>query len=201
MGSFIWIILAVGAYGTLHSLLASRRAKTLAERWLGEPGKRFYRLFFSIQAGVTFLPVLAAVYFLPDASIYTLPPPWRQIALGLQGACTAGIALTLIQTGALAFLGLDAFRKPNHRTGTPSLQVGGLYRMVRHPVYTLSILLLFLTPTMTWNWLGLAVGASLYMILAIPLEEDKLVEEFGDAYRQYQHRVPALVPGFRPRRG
>jgi len=54
---------------------------------------------------------------------------------------------------------------------------------------------------MTWNWLGLAVGASLYMILAIPLEEDKLVEEFGEAYLKYQHRVPALVPGFRPRRG
>ena len=103
MGSFIWIILAVGAYGTLHSLLASRRAKTLAERWLGEPGKRFYRLFFSIQAGVTFLPVLAAVFFLPDASIYTLPPPWRQILGDFQrGERSVELKLEVPQEGSLS---------------------------------------------------------------------------------------------------
>ncbi len=54
---------------------------------------------------------------------------------------------------------------------------------------------------MTWNWLGLAVGASLYMILAIPLEEDKLVEEFGEAYGKYQHRVPPWFPVFVPAEG
>jgi protein-S-isoprenylcysteine O-methyltransferase Ste14 len=33
-----------------------------------------------------------------------------------------------------------------------------------------------------------------YVLLAIPLEESKLVELYGDAYLKYREEVPALVP-------
>jgi protein-S-isoprenylcysteine O-methyltransferase Ste14 len=35
---------------------------------------------------------------------------------------------------------------------------------------------------------------TVYTILAIPLEERKLIKEFGNDYIQYRKRVPALVP-------
>jgi hypothetical protein len=45
---FWWILLAMGLYGGLHTLLASTSAKALAERWFGPAGRRFYRLFYNI---------------------------------------------------------------------------------------------------------------------------------------------------------
>ncbi|HOD04769.1 MAG TPA: isoprenylcysteine carboxylmethyltransferase family protein [Anaerolineaceae bacterium] len=194
MLNFWLILIAIALYGALHSSLASRRAKALAARWLGEPGRRYYRLFFSAQAAITFIPILLLVFGLPAEPIYTVPQPWRMLMLALQGACAAGILITFGQTGALAFLGLDALWIPQARQAPPILRTDGLYRWVRHPVYTLSLLALYLMPWMTWNWLALALGATLYITLALPLEESKLIDEFGEAYETYRQRVPALLP-------
>ncbi len=194
MLNFWLILIAIALYGALHSFLASRRAKALAVRWLGEPGQRYYRLFFSTQAAITFIPILLLVFGLPAEPIYTVAQPWRMLMLALQGACAAGILITFGQTGALAFLGLDALWSPQARQAPPILRTDGLYRWVRHPVYTLSLLSLYLMPWMTWSWLALALGAALYITLALPLEESKLVDEFGEAYVAYRQRVPALLP-------
>jgi protein-S-isoprenylcysteine O-methyltransferase Ste14 len=37
---------------------------------------------------------------------------------------------------------------------------------------------------------------TVYTLLAIRLEEEKLVAEFGDQYRRYQRSVPKLIPRF-----
>ena len=81
------------------------------------------------------------------------------------------------------------------------LVTGGAYGFVRHPVYLAALLV----------WLGLAVGylsgtafvvTALYVIpiylLYIHSEEDMMLETFGDAYREYRHAVPMLVPRPRP---
>jgi hypothetical protein len=56
---FVWILIATGIYGLLHSLMASLGAKALAERLLEDIARRFYRLFYVIFVSVTLLPVLA----------------------------------------------------------------------------------------------------------------------------------------------
>ena len=40
----------------------------------------------------------------------------------------------------------------------------------------------------------LALGMSVYMLVAIPIEEGDLVDLFGDRYRDYQQRVGRLMP-------
>ena len=197
--SFI-MTLAMLAYGALHSLLAARRSKALARRWLGKTGERFYRLFFALVATLSFaLPGLWLLLH-PGAVLYSIPAPWRWIFTLVQGACAAGILITLGQTGVLAFLGLDAFLSDRAHPGQPGLVRSGLYRWVRHPVYTLSLLILFLAPTMTATWLGLALGALIYILVALPLEESKLLDEFGAAYAEYRQQTPALIPGLKLRR-
>jgi protein-S-isoprenylcysteine O-methyltransferase Ste14 len=116
------------------------------------------------------------------------------LALALQGACFAGLLMTFGQTGVLGFLGLDALMKQEGEHPPGVLRTDGLYRWVRHPVYMLSLAVLYLMPSMTWNWLALTLGATLYIVLALPLEESKLIDEFGEAYVQYRQRVPALLP-------
>ena len=39
-----------------------------------------------------------------------------------------------------------------------------------------------------------ALISTIYLILGSRLEEEKLVAQFGEAYRKYQREVPMLVP-------
>ena len=93
-------------YGVLHSALASLRVKDWVLKRVG-PGKfRFYRLFFSLSAGLTLLPVLALAAALPDAPIYTIPSPWVFLTLAVQIAAGICFLLALTQTGTSDFLGV-----------------------------------------------------------------------------------------------
>lgn len=73
----------------------------------------------------------------------------------------------------------------------------GPYRLTRHPIYT--GLLLALTATTILRDTGAAfLGFALLLVglvLKLRQEERLLAEHFGHAYREYQTRVPALVPG------
>ena len=68
-----------------------------------------------------------------------------------------------------------------------------LYRHVRHPVYVGWLMAFWCTPTMTVSHLFFAVGTTAYILVAIPLEERDLKNSLPE-YREYQERVPALIP-------
>jgi protein-S-isoprenylcysteine O-methyltransferase Ste14 len=70
----------------------------------------------------------------------------------------------------------------------------GLYRHVRHPMYIGWTLAFWATPTMTMGHLLLALGMTMYMVVATVFEERDLVAHFGAVYREYQRRVPRFVP-------
>ena len=54
--SFLIILLAFGAYGALHSLLAADAVKTRAQQLLGAKAYRSYRLAFNLLSGLALLP-------------------------------------------------------------------------------------------------------------------------------------------------
>lgn len=184
------------AYGVIHSLLASNRLKDLSLRWFGEASGRGYRLAYNIFAVASLLPVLALVSLLPDRTVYTLPLPWSLFALALQGLALLALLIGLWQTGAWSFLGLEQLVRPAVE-GNPKLVIRGLYRWVRHPLYTAGLVFIWLTPLMTLNLLVLNVGLTVYIIIGATFEERKLLREFGPAYAEYQKRTPMLVPGFK----
>jgi len=76
------------------------------------------------------------------------------------------------------------------------LITGGPYRYVRHPIYSV-LLLMFLG----WGIWGGHVRDLVGPVLVLALlwvkaraEEQLMVEHFGDRYREYRGRVKALVP-------
>lgn len=76
------------------------------------------------------------------------------------------------------------------------LEVRGPYRWLRHPIYLGWALLVFSAPVMTAGRLLFAVVSTGYLVVAIPIEERSLVNEFGQSYRDYQKRVRwRMLPG------
>lgn len=71
------------------------------------------------------------------------------------------------------------------------------YRYVRHPIYTGWLITFWVTPQMSAGHLLFAIGMSAYILVGILCEERDLIAAFGDRYRDYRARVPALIPGFK----
>ena len=189
-----WVILlAVALYGIVHSFLASKSAKAIAQRWLGASAGRGYRLAYNIFAVVSLLPVLALPILLPDRPLYRIPSPWAYLAVAVQGMALLALLVGLWQTGVWSFLGLEQLQRPVEG-GESRLVVSGLYRWVRHPLYTAGLVFLWFTPLMTVNLLALYAGLTLYLVVGASFEERKLLREFGADYAEYRQRTPMLIP-------
>ena len=97
--------------------------------------------------------------------------------------------------------GMDAVIK-NQKGQQPAskpFSVRGPYRWVRHPLYLFTIVIFWSCPLITTDRLLLNVLWTLWIVIGTMLEERELVEDFGDDYRDYQAKVPMLLPrSFRP---
>jgi protein-S-isoprenylcysteine O-methyltransferase Ste14 len=195
MGSPGLVLLAVLAYGGVHSFLASLWAKGRARRWFGALADRTYRLLYNIFAVVSFLPVLVLVGLLPDRTLYSIPFPWILATSVGQLAAVAALLLGLLQTDVWSFLGFRQLVQPEIAGETARLVLKGLYRWVRHPLYTAGLVFIWLTPVMTVNLLAMNLGLTIYIVVGALFEERKLLHEFGQAYADYQRRTPMLIPG------
>jgi len=114
----------------------------------------------------------------------------------------AGLALIIASTISLdhgSMFGLKqgyaAWKeKPIRKT---NLQTGGIYSLVRHPITTLLIIVLWAHETMTAGRLLFNILFSAYALLGTVFEEKDLIKNFGSSYLNYRKRVPAFLPSFR----
>jgi len=97
--------------------------------------------------------------------------------------------------GLKPILGRFRGRKPRPMV----FMVKGPYRWVRHPLYLFMILMIWSCPDLTMDRLLFNGLWTVWIVIGSILEERDLVLEFGDVYREYQRRVPMLIPRrFRP---
>ena len=194
--SFWLILLAVLAYGLLHSLLASLQAKARARHWFGLTTDRWFRVAYNFLAAITLLPILLLPVLLIDKGIYRIRTPWIILTALIQVLAVVALFIGLRQTGISSFIGLRQLLLPEDVT--PShLVTDGLYRYVRHPLYTAGLVFIWLIPIMSWNLLALNIGLTVYVFIGATFEERKLLREFGETYAEYRWRTPMLVPGLR----
>jgi methanethiol S-methyltransferase len=186
--SILILVLSLALWGYVHSLLASHAAKGRIK--LG----RGYRLAYNAFALLSLMPILYLMRTLPDRSIYQVPAPWNVLMFGGQLLAILLVLLAIRQTDILSFLGL---RQISEGEKPARLITQGLYRWVRHPLYTGILLFMWLTPTMTQNILTVYLGLTIYILIGASFEEKKLMRDF-DGYAEYKRKTPMLIPG--PRR-
>ena len=189
-----WLIFATVLWGVVHSLLASIGFKNFLRRILGNRFMNFYRLLYNIFALVSILPILYLMVSLPDKTLYQAPVPWSYLMRAGQALSALFLFIAVLQTDALSFAGL---RQLFQEEETGSLVTSGLYRSVRHPLYTFSLLILWLSPSMSINAFIVYAAFTVYILIGIVFEERKLVREFGNVYLEYKSRTPMLFPGLK----
>jgi protein-S-isoprenylcysteine O-methyltransferase Ste14 len=111
--------------------------------------------------------------------------------MALQILSLLALSYSLIQTGIFSFIGLTQALGLEEED---KLNTRGLYRIVRHPLYTFSILVLWLTPTMTRNLAALYFAFSAYFVVGALVEERRLIKTFGQEYLDYKAKTPFLIP-------
>jgi len=195
----IAVFLAMFIWAVIHSALAGQRAKGYIRRRFGERVYYgLYRIGYNSLAGLTLVPILLWIYLRPSNVVWMVSPSLTPFLLIIQAVGLIGLVISLIQIDLGRFLGLSqlsAFLKaqPLPLPEEP-LQVGGLYGLVRHPLYLFSMLVLWPVSTMTDAILAFNILASLYFVFGSLLEEQRLVAAFGQPYVEYQQRIPWLIP-------
>ena len=77
-----------------------------------------------------------------------------------------------------------------------TLVMHGPYRWVRHPFYDVVLLGVVSMSLLTANWLLALLGLTAFALIALRtrIEEEKLIERFGDEYRGYMERTGGFFP-------
>ena len=112
--------------------------------------------------------------------------------VGQPSTRTFYIAAIIIALGIVVRLYASGFIVKNKELAT-----NGPYALVRHPLYTGNILILFgftLATEVWWTWLLSAAFLWFYYPTAIEYEDRKLHGIFGDQWVQWRQRMPALIP-------
>jgi protein-S-isoprenylcysteine O-methyltransferase Ste14 len=130
--------------------------------------------------------LIASYLYLPIFSDSSL----RYLGLAL---ILIGILLRILVIRSLgkAFTADITIRK-NH-----TLKTDGPYSIVRHPSYAASLLSFIGFGFSLNNWLSLVLITTLIIIAflhRIKIEEEALLQAFGDEYLQYQQRTSKLIP-------
>lgn len=193
------IILLFTLFAFSHTLLASNKTKIALAEKLGAK-IAFYRLFYNLSSLLFFI-VFYAVAPKPNVIVYDLLFPFDIITFALQVISLIGLVWATRPIDLKEFLGTAQIEryllgeyKVEDLDEKKTLRIEGAFKMVRHPIYFFSILFLGFRPTMSLFYLVMFLCIVIYFCVGSIFEERKLIETFGDEYREYQLRVPRIFP-------
>ncbi len=179
MPGYAYAILAVGWLIWLAPFLTAKRH--------GERPKEVDR-----RARWGILLVAVAYSILWQNSFWARPLGAWRIALSVTFLLLAGV----VSSAATRSLGrqwrIDASLNPDHE-----LVTSGPYALVRHPIYTSMLFMLWGTGFMVTPLPMLLLATVVFIVgteIRVRIEDRLLASHFGDEFWKYQRSVPAYIP-------
>jgi protein-S-isoprenylcysteine O-methyltransferase Ste14 len=189
--SHLWLAIFWIIFGIIHSVMAAVWWKKWMMKWMGNYFK-YHRLVYSIVANISFVLIIWYQYSFPDVWLWELPLPG---IIGASLVAFTGFLIMIVSIRKYSFLQQEnrlLFRNPD----SPRLANDGIHRHVRHPLYLGTLLfiwsLFFILPLAAH--LTTCTMVTLYTLVGIRFEEQKLLQEFGEDYRNYRRNVPMIIP-------
>lgn len=141
--------------------------------------------------------MLAAIAFVMDPRLVAWASVPLPVWLRWVGVCLGAMA-SLLAVWAFSYLGKNLTDTVVTRR-EHTLVTSGPYRFVRHPFYVAVALIVAANSLATANWFIAATGMGTLALLCArtPIEEQKLIDRFGDAYRNYASRTGRFWPRLR----
>ncbi len=181
-----------------HSLLLGPRGGRLLNRVIPVHGQTLSTTTYAIVASIQLLLLFAlwtptgivwwraeGFVFWAISSVYAAS--WLLL---LKASFDAGAE---VQSGALGWMSLLANRRPVY----PDMPMGGLFRVIRQPIYVAFALTLWTVPVWTPDQLVIALAYTAYCLLAPMLKERRFATRYGARFEAYQSAVPYALPRFR----
>jgi protein-S-isoprenylcysteine O-methyltransferase Ste14 len=185
----LWIV-----YCVLHSVLASVSLKKSLQQSM-KKGYQYYRLYYTVFAFAGLVGLIWMLVNMQSKQLFELSS-WILIS-GLV-ISFAGLMLMIICIQKY-FLSLSGVEKALNEEHANKLIISGVHKYIRHPLYlgTFAFIwgLFLLLPNLSFLIVNAVI--TIYTLIGIELEEQKLITEFGDDYRQYQQNVPKIMPQFK----
>jgi protein-S-isoprenylcysteine O-methyltransferase Ste14 len=193
MAAEAWLVDAgwLAAFAVQHSGMARRAFKNVWTRLVPD---YLERAVYVATSGVVLFGLCWCWQPLPGEPLWRLP-----VALEA-GALLGGLGIVLVawHFDGLGLIGIRQVREHGCEPKSERLLIVGPYRWVRHPLMACLIVFLWCHPVMPPALAFLSGGLTVYILLALILEERDLRARFGIAYLVYRQRVPLLLPWRRP---
>lgn len=208
-GPFGWIDLRLGpaavpawsavlclTFSVQHSVMVRR---PLRRRLAVVADSRYHGALYALVSGIVLL-VVVLMWQESEVVVVQLLGWARLLTRIVVVATIAGFAWGVWSLPGFDLLGLKPLLRASHGKPIRSARflVRGPYRWVRHPMYTLTLVLLWCYPDLTLDRMVLNLLWTGWITVGAALEERDLVADFGDDYRRYRTRVPMLLPWRRP---
>ena len=177
-------------FGAIHSMMIHHDLKLKIQKFF-EVDDQTYRLIYALVSVIS-LFICVVTTLLLDGIWLKKPDTITFIggALLMSGSLYL-MRISFRNYSLMVFIGLQP------ETST-KLQISGLNRFVRHPLYLSTIL--FLIGLIVFWPSDIMVTTSLiliiYTVIGSRFEERKLINQFGKEYTDYMKEVPALIPKF-----
>lgn len=180
----------------MHSVLLTQKGSKLLTRLAPRTyGRTLSTTTYAVIASLQLLVLFAL--WTPSGTIWWQADGWAFVLMCLLYASAWMLLMKAsfdagaeVQSGALGWMSLVQNIKPVF----PDMPTGGLFRIIRQPIYVAFALTLWTPPVWTPDQLAIAVTLTAYCLMAPRLKERRFAARYGDKFETYKTRVPYALP-------